>query len=70
MARAGLLTNLQVVVSLVTITLFIPCLANFLVIVKEQGGKVAAGMALFIFPFAILVGALVNLVARKLGIAF
>jgi hypothetical protein len=31
---------------------------------------VAAGMALFIFPFAILVGALVNLVARKLGIAF
>jgi ferrous iron transport protein B len=70
MARAGLLTNLQVVVSLVTITLFIPCLANFLVIVKEQGGKVAAGMALFIFPFAILVGALVNLVARKLEIAF
>ena len=70
MARAGLLTNLQVVVSLVTITLFIPCLANFLVIVKEQGGKVDAGMALFIFPFAILVGALVNLAARKTGITF
>jgi ferrous iron transport protein B len=70
MARAGLLTNLQVVVSLVTITLFIPCLANFLVIVKEQGSKVAAGMALFIFPFAILVGALVNLAARKMGISF
>jgi len=70
MARSGLLTNLQVVVSLVTITLFIPCLANFLVIVKEQGAKVAAGMALFIFPFAILVGALVNLAARKMGISF
>ncbi len=70
MARAGLLTNLQVMVSLVTITLFIPCLANFLVIVKEQGAKVAAGMALFIFPFAILVGALVNLAARKMGITF
>jgi len=70
MARSGLLTNLQVVVSLVTITLFIPCLANFLVIVKEQGSKVAAGMALFIFPFAILVGALVNLAARKMGISF
>ena len=70
MARAGLLTNLQVLVSLVTITLFIPCLANFLVIVKEQGAKVAAGMALFIFPFAILVGALVNLAARKMGITF
>jgi ferrous iron transport protein B len=70
MARAGLLTNVQVVVSLVTITLFIPCLANFLVIIKEQGAKVAAGMALFIFPFAILVGALVNLAARKIGISF
>ncbi len=70
MARSGLLTNLQVVVSLVTITLFIPCLANFLVIVKEQGAKVAAGMALFIFPFAVLVGALVNLAARKFGISF
>ncbi|MBM2828511.1 MAG: small GTP-binding protein [Actinobacteria bacterium] len=70
MARAGLLTNLQVLVSLVTITLFIPCLANFLVIVKEHGYKVAAGMAIFIFPFAILVGALVNFAARKAGIAF
>ncbi|HEU5359947.1 MAG TPA: nucleoside recognition domain-containing protein, partial [Candidatus Deferrimicrobiaceae bacterium] len=70
MARAGMLTNLQVVVSLVTITLFIPCLANFLVIIKEQGGKVAAGMALFIFPFAVLVGGAVNFVSRMLGIRF
>lgn len=70
MARAGLLSNLQVVVSLVTITLFIPCLANFLVIIKEQGSKIAAGMAVFIFPFAVLVGAAVNLAARKLGIHF
>ncbi|HEY7528183.1 MAG TPA: ferrous iron transport protein B [Candidatus Deferrimicrobiaceae bacterium] len=70
MARGGLLSNLQVLVSLVTITLFIPCLANLLVIVKEQGAKVAAGMALFIFPFAILVGALVNFAARRMGISF
>jgi len=70
MARAGLLTNLQVVVSLVTITLFIPCLANFLVIIKEQGAKVAAGMAVFIFPFAVIVGAVVNFVSRALGIHF
>jgi ferrous iron transport protein B len=70
MARAGLLTNLQVVVSLVTITLFIPCLANFLVIIKEQGSKVAVGMAVFIFPFAVLVGAIVNLASRIFGIHF
>jgi ferrous iron transport protein B len=70
MARAGLLTNLQVVVSLVTITLFIPCLANFLVIIKEQGTKVAAGMAVFIFPFAVIIGAIVNFASRALGILF
>ena len=70
MAKAGMLSNLQVVVSLVTITLFIPCLANLLVIVKEHGGKVAAGMALFIFPFALLVGAAVNFFSRWAGITF
>jgi ferrous iron transport protein B len=70
MAKAGMLTNLQVVVSLITITLFIPCLANLLVIIKEHGMKVAAGMALFIFPFAVLVGAAVNFGARWLGVHF
>jgi len=40
------------------------------VIVKEHGGKVAAGMALFIFPFALLVGAAVNFLARWAGISF
>jgi ferrous iron transport protein B len=70
MSKSGMLTNLQVVVSLVTMTLFIPCLANFLVIVKEHGPKVAAGMALFIFPFAMLVGAAVNFGARWLGVHF
>ena len=65
-----MLTNLQVLVSLVTITLFIPCLANLLVIYKEQGGKVTAYIVLFIFPFAVLVGAAVNFAARELGIHF
>jgi ferrous iron transport protein B len=70
MAKAGQLSHLQVVVSLVTITLFIPCLANLLVIVKEHGAKVATGMALFIFPFAVLVGAAVNFAAQWLGVRF
>ena len=70
MSKAGMLTHLQIVVSLITITLFIPCLANLLVIIKEHGAKVAAGMALFIFPFAVLVGAAVNFAARWLGVRF
>jgi ferrous iron transport protein B len=70
MAKGGMLTHLQVVVSLVTMTLFMPCLANLLVIVKEHGVKVAIGMSLFIFPFAVLVGAAVNFFARWAGITF
>jgi ferrous iron transport protein B len=70
MAKGGMLSHLQVVVSLVTMTLFIPCLANLLVIVKEHGVKVAIGMSLFIFPFAVLVGAAVNFFARWAGITF
>jgi len=70
MAKGGMLSHLQVVVSLVTMTLFIPCLANLLVIVKEHGAKVAIGMSLFIFPFAVLVGAAVNFFARWAGITF
>jgi ferrous iron transport protein B len=70
MAKGGMLTHLQVVVSLVTMTLFMPCLANLLVIVKEHGAKVAIGMSLFIFPFAVLVGAALNYFSRWAGITF
>ena len=70
MAKEGMLSNLQVMVSLTTMTLFMPCLANLLVIIKEHGGKVAVAMSLFIFPFAVLVGAAVNFVARWLGVTF
>jgi len=57
MAKAGMLSNLQVMVSLVTLRCFILALANLLVIIKVYGGgKVAAGMALFIFPLRIAGG--------------
>ncbi len=55
-----LLTPLQIFVSMVTITLFMPCIANFLMIGKEHGMKVAWAMAAFIFPFAFFVGGLIN----------
>jgi len=50
----------QILVAMVTITLFMPCFANFLVILKEHGMKVALSMAAFIFPFAFLVGGIVH----------
>ena len=68
MQRDGMLDNVQVVVSLVTMTLFVPCIANLLMIVKERGLKAAIWMSVFIFPFAVLVGALVNFLIRFSGI--
>jgi ferrous iron transport protein B len=55
-----LLTPHQIFVSMVTITLFMPCIANFLMIAKEHGLKAAWAMAGFIFPFAFLVGGLLH----------
>lgn len=60
MQEQGLLNTEQVVVSLVTITLFIPCIANLFMIIKERGAKAAFLMTAFIFPFAILVGGLLH----------
>ncbi len=62
--QAGELDAVQVLVSMVVITLFVPCIANFLMIIKERGWRTAAGIVAFILPYAILVGALVNALVR------
>jgi ferrous iron transport protein B len=68
MAKQGMLDPIQVVVSLVVITLFVPCIANFFMMVKEQGVKVALYMVAFIFPFAFGVGGVLNWVLRSLKV--
>jgi ferrous iron transport protein B len=70
MARQGLLTGQQVVVSMIVITLFVPCLASFLMIIKEQGMRRALAITGFIVPFAIGVGAVVSWILRTLDIQF
>ena len=57
-----------VVVSVVVITLFIPCIANFFMMVKERGWKTGLAIAAFIFPFAIGVGAVLNWALRALHV--
>jgi ferrous iron transport protein B len=57
----------QVLVAMVTITLFMPCVANFLMIAKEHGLKVAWAMAAFIFPFAFFTGGVVHRVGTWLS---
>lgn len=63
-ANQGLMTPLQILISMVTITLFVPCIANVFVIAKERGFKTCFYMVAFIFPFAFLVGGILNLILR------
>jgi len=70
LARDGKLDGVQIVVSLVTITLFVPCIANFFIIVKERGLGMALAMMAFIFPFAILTGGVLNTILRGMGWTF
>jgi ferrous iron transport protein B len=67
--RAGTMSRLmeiEVVVALVTVTLFIPCIANFFMILKERGWKTGVAMLAFILPFSVGVGALVKVLMRWL----
>jgi ferrous iron transport protein B len=68
MSRHGGLDVVQLVVSMVTITLFIPCIANVFIIAKERGWRTAAAMAAFIFPLAFAVGGLVRVVLVATGL--
>jgi ferrous iron transport protein B len=69
MKEAGALDAINVVVALVTITLFIPCIANFFMIVKEKSWAVALAIAAFVFPFAVLVGGALNWALRAFRVA-
>ena len=66
---AGILVGIPLVVAAVTLTLFIPCIAQFSVMLKERGIKTALAIALFVFPFAFLVGFILNLVLTTLGVS-
>jgi ferrous iron transport protein B len=68
-AEPPALTVNQTVVALTVITLFVPCVANFLVIIKEQGLKRALAILGFVTPFSFLVGGLVNWALRLLQIS-
>ena len=70
LAQAGQLTGVQAVVSLTVMTLFVPCIANFLMIVKERGTKTGLAIVGVVTPIAILTGAALNYGFRVFGISF
>jgi ferrous iron transport protein B len=63
----GQLSSEQAVVAMVTITLFIPCVASVLIIVRERGARTALAMTALIFPLAFLVGGVLHRVLLLSG---
>jgi len=70
MVRDHVLSPVQIVTALIVLTLFIPCIANFFMIIREHGTKKAFYILAFITPFAIGVGGAVSWILRALHIHF
>ncbi|MEW6244992.1 MAG: ferrous iron transporter B [Bacillota bacterium] len=65
--KVGLLSPRQLVVASATLTLFVPCIAQFVLMVKERGIKTAMAIFAFIFPFAFSAGYVLNALLRTVG---
>ena len=60
MQSSGMLSPTQLTVAAVTLTLFVPCIAQFLMMKKERGWKLSLIIFVFVTLVAFFVGALLN----------
>lgn len=63
-------SNLQLVVTLLVMTLLLPCVNSLVVLFKERGLKATTVLLLASTGYALVAGALVNHVCRLLGVTF
>jgi ferrous iron transport protein B len=61
------LTDAQLLVAMVTITLFVPCIASVMVILKERGWRYLVGLVLGSVGLAFLLGGVVARVVALVG---
>jgi ferrous iron transport protein B len=69
LSKSGALDRVQLVVACVALTLFLPCVAQFLMNVKERGWKVGVGISVFILFFSFAVAFVLNGLLRLTGVA-
>jgi ferrous iron transport protein B len=67
MQTRGLLTSLQTLVAMVTITLFIPCVAAVMMIARQHTWRTTAAIVAIVFPLAFLVGGGLRIVLTAVG---
>lgn len=68
MKKLGLFTGNQLLVAAVIMTLFLPCIAQFLMTVKERGWKTGVAISVFILLFSFSVGFILNFLLNTFGI--
>ncbi len=64
----NVMNGAQLLVATTTMTIFVPCIAQVSVMLKERGWKTALAIVAFIFPFAFLVGGVLNWLLTVLGV--
>ena len=70
MAHDGSLTGVQSVVALTVMTLFVPCVANLLMIIRERGLRTGLAILAAVTVIAIGTGSVLNLALSMLRITF
>jgi ferrous iron transport protein B len=70
LSHQGLLTGVQAVVALTVMTLFVPCVANLLMIVRERGLRVALAIFAFVTVVAVLTGTALHHGFALFGVTF
>ena len=70
MAHDGSLSGVQSVVALTVMTLFVPCVANLLMIIKERGVRVGLAILAAVTVIAIGTGSVLNVALTMLRITF
>jgi ferrous iron transport protein B len=70
MHKEHLFTNNQLLIAVVVLTLFLPCITQFLITIKERGIKQGLGISAFVLFVAFSVGMLLNFIFNYSGIVF
>jgi ferrous iron transport protein B len=68
LARQGALTHNQLLIAVVALTLFLPCITQFLITIKERGLKIGLALSVFIFAFAFTTGVVLHAILQLLNV--
>ena len=66
----GRFDSVQLVVTLLVMTLLLPCVNSAIVLIKERGLRAATLMLVVVMIYAVLAGGVMNQILRAMGVDF